>query len=190
MDAPLLAIENLRTYFYSRVRRAFIRSVDGVSLHVASGETLGIVGESGSGKSVTALSAAGLISAAPGVIGGRIELRSRQARRNLLDGLERYVRVTERDGRIAAVEKDDRGWRRRAETLMEGGRGKEIAMIFQNPRSGLNPYSTIGPQPLGTIPLHTSVKGEGEARERAIHWLERAPIDPPRPPFDNLPLRT
>src|SRR3989442_7134991 len=57
MDAPLLAIENLRTYFYSRARRAFIRSVDGVSLHVAPGETLGIVGESGSGKSVTALSA-------------------------------------------------------------------------------------------------------------------------------------
>src|SRR5437667_7829044 len=42
------------------------------------------------------LSAAGLVSAAPGVIGGRIELRSRQARRNLLDGLEHYVRVKER----------------------------------------------------------------------------------------------
>src|SRR2546425_8197221 len=106
MDAPLLAIENLRTYFYSRAKRAFIRSVDGVSLHVARGETLGIVGESGSGKSVTALSAAGLVSAAPGVIGGRIELRSHRARRNLLDGLERYVRVKERDGRIMAGEKE------------------------------------------------------------------------------------
>src|SRR5256885_1955925 len=188
MDAPLLAIENLRTYFYSRARRAFIRSVDGVSLHVAPGETLGIVGESGSGKSVTALSAAGLVSAAPGVIGGRIELRSRQARRNLLDGLERYVRVKERDGRITAVEKDDRGWRRRAETLMEGVRGKEIAMIFQNPRSALNPYSTIGAQLVETIRLHTSVKGEGEARERAIHWLERVRIDSPRLRFDNFPF--
>src|SRR5258708_32760072 len=79
MDAPLLAIENLRTYFYSRPKRAFIRSVDGVSLHVAPGETLGIVGESGSGKSVTALSAAGLYTAAPGVIGGRIEMPARQA---------------------------------------------------------------------------------------------------------------
>src|SRR5882762_9662857 len=127
MDAPLLAIENLRTYFYSRAKRAFIRSVDGVSLHVAPGETLGIVGESGSGKSVTALSVAGLVTAAPGVIGGRIELHSHRARRNLLDGLERYVRVKEHDGRIMAVEKDDRGWRRRAETLMEGVRGKEVA---------------------------------------------------------------
>src|SRR5437899_9481317 len=188
MDAPLLAIENLRTYFYSRARRAFIRSVDGVSLHVAPGETLGIVGESGTGKSVTALSAAGLVTAAPGMTGGRIERRSRQARRNLLDGLERYVRVKERDGRITAVEKDDRGWRRRAETLMEGVRGKEIAMIFQNPRSALNPYSTIGAQLVETIRLHTSVKGEAEARDRAIHWLERVRIDSPRLRFDNFPF--
>ena len=188
MDAPLLAIENLRTYFYSRAKRAFIRSVDGVSLHVAPGETLGIVGESGSGKSVTALSAAGLVSAAPGVIGGRIELHSHRARRNLLEGLERYVRVKEQDGRVMAVEKDDRGWRRHSETLMEGVRGKEIAMIFQNPRSALNPYSTIGTQLVETIRLHTSVKGEGEAKERAIHWLERVRIDSPRLRFDNFPF--
>src|SRR2546428_11071588 len=139
MDAPLLAIENLRTYFYSRARRAFIRSVDGVSLHVAPGETLGIVGESGSGKSVTALSAAGLVSAAPGVIGGRIELRSRQARRNLLDGLERYVRVKEQDGRVTAVEKDDRGRGKGARAVVGGGRRKEDALDFPNPRSGLKP---------------------------------------------------
>ncbi len=188
MDAPLLAIENLRTYFYSRPKRAFIRSVDGVSLHVAPGETLGIVGESGSGKSVTALSAAGLVTAAPGVIGGRIELHSHRVRRNLLDGLERYVRVKEQDGRVMAVEKDDRGWRRRAEALMEGVRGKEIAMIFQNPRSALNPYSTIGTQLVEAIRLHTSFKGESEAKERAIHWLERVRIDSPRLRFDNFPF--
>src|SRR3979490_1298438 len=99
MDAPLLAIENLRTYFYSRAKRAFIRSVDGGSLPVAPGETLGIVGESGSGKSVTALSAAGLVSAAPGVIGGRIELGSHRGRRNLAHGLEREWRPRDDDGR-------------------------------------------------------------------------------------------
>jgi len=188
MDAPLLAVEDLRTYFYSRAKRAFIRSVDGVSLHVAPGETLGMVGESGSGKSVTALSAAGLVSAAPGVIGGRIDLHSNGTRRNLLDGLERYVRVQVQDGRIMAVEKDNRGWRRRAEALMQGVRGKEIAMIFQNPRSALNPYSTIGTQLVETIRLHTSAKSGGEARERALHWLERVRIDSPRLRFDNFPF--
>ena len=54
MTDPLLVIEDLHTYFYSRNKRAFIRSVDGVSIEIARGETLGIVGESGSGKSITA----------------------------------------------------------------------------------------------------------------------------------------
>src|SRR5260370_29981835 len=94
MDAPLLAIENLRTSFYSRPKRAFIRSVDGVSLHVAPGETLGIVVESGSGKSVTARSSAGLVTAAPGVIGGRHAPRSPRATRTLPNVLQRYQRLT------------------------------------------------------------------------------------------------
>jgi peptide/nickel transport system ATP-binding protein len=187
-EGALLSIENLRTYFYSRAKRAFIRSVDGASLSVARGETLGIVGESGSGKTVTALSAAGLVSAAPGVIGGRIELRSNGIARNLLDGLERYVRVEEADGHIVSVEKDEPGWRRRVEALMAGVRGKEIAMIFQNPRAALNPYSTVGSQLVETIRLHTGAKGEREAKERAIHWLERVRIDSPRLRFDNFPF--
>jgi oligopeptide/dipeptide ABC transporter ATP-binding protein len=188
MDVPLLAIDKLRTYFYSRAKRAFIRSVDGVSLALARGETLGVVGESGSGKTVTALSVAGLVTAAPGVIGGRVELRSLRMRRNLLEGLERHVRVTEEDGRVVAVEKDERGWRARAETLMAGVRGKEIAMIFQNPRSALNPYSRIGAQLVEAVRLHTSFKGEREAKERALHWLERVRIDSPRLRFDNFPF--
>ena len=187
-EGALLSIENLRTYFYSRAKRAFIRSVDGASLSVARGETLGIVGESGSGKTVAALSAAGLVTAAPGVIGGRIELRSNGIARNLLDGLERYVRVEEQDGRVVSVEKDEPGWRRRVEALMAGVRGKEIAMIFQTPRAALNPYSTVGSQLVETIRLHTGARAKREAKERAIHWLERVRIDSPRLRFDNFPF--
>jgi peptide/nickel transport system ATP-binding protein len=180
----LLSIENLRTYFYSRAKRAFVRAVDGASLEVARGETLGVVGESGSGKTVAALSAAGLVSGGPGVIGGRIEFGSR----NLLEGLERYVKVEEQDGRVQAVEKDERGWRRHAEALMAGVLGKEIAMIFQNPRAALNPYSTVGAQLVETIRLHTGSSGRKEAKERALHWLERVRIDSPRLRFDNFPF--
>jgi oligopeptide/dipeptide ABC transporter ATP-binding protein len=187
-EGPLLSIENLRTYFYSRAKRAFIRSVDGASLSVARGETLGVVGESGSGKSVTALSAAGLVTAGPGVISGRIDLRENGSAYNLLSGLEKYARVTEHDGRVMAVEKDERGWRAHAEKLMAGVRGKKISMIFQNPRSALNPYSTVGSQLVETIRMHTSFSGRGEARERAIHWLERVRIDSPRLRFDNFPF--
>jgi peptide/nickel transport system ATP-binding protein len=180
----LLSIENLRTYFYSRAKRAFVRAVDGASLEVARGETLGVVGESGSGKTVAALSAAGLVSGGPGVIGGRIEFDSR----NLLEGLARYVKVEEHDARVKAVEKDERGWRRHAEALMAGVLGKEIAMIFQNPRAALNPYSTVGAQLVETIRLHTGSRGSKEAKERALHWLERVRIDSPRLRFDNFPF--
>jgi peptide/nickel transport system ATP-binding protein len=180
----LLTIENLRTYFYSRAKRAFARPVDGVSLAVARGETLGVVGESGSGKTVSALSAAGLITGSPGVIEGRIHF----ATRNLLEGLERYVQVEERDGRIMAVEKDERGWRRHARKLMAGVRGKEIAMIFQNPRAALNPYATVGAQLVEAIQLHTRFKNGKESKERALHWLERVRIDSPKLRFDNYPF--
>jgi peptide/nickel transport system ATP-binding protein len=180
----LLTIENLRTYFYSRAKRAFVRSVDGVSLAAARGETLGVVGESGSGKTVTALSAAGLVMGSPGVIEGSIHFNSR----NLLEGLEKFSTTEERDGRIIAVQKDERGWRRHARQLLAGVRGKEIAMIFQNPRAALNPYATVGAQLVETIRLHTPYKGKKEAKERALHWLERVRIDSPRLRFDNHPF--
>ena len=157
----VLEIRDLRTYFYSRAKEAFIRSVDGVSLAVAAGETLGVVGESGSGKSVTALSILSLVGGSPGVITGTIEFAGATgagtARRNLLEDLGRYVRVSERDGRIVAVTKDESGWRARVERVLTGVRGKEIAMIFQNPKSSLNPFLTVGQQISEAIRLHTPV---------------------------------
>jgi oligopeptide/dipeptide ABC transporter ATP-binding protein len=71
---------------------------------------------------------------------------------------------------------------------MAGVRGKQIAMIFQNPRGALNPYATIGSQLVETIRLHTACKGGREAKERAIEWLERVRIDSPRLRFDNYPF--
>ena len=101
---PLLKIEDLRTYFYSRSKQAFIRSVDGVSLKIKRGETLGIVGESGSGKSITALSVMGLISAGPGVISGKIGFKSSRITKNLLQDIDEYVKLTMKDGKIMEPE--------------------------------------------------------------------------------------
>jgi oligopeptide/dipeptide ABC transporter ATP-binding protein len=185
--APILRIEDLRTYFHSRSKQAFIRSVDGVSLEVMKGETLGVVGESGSGKSVTALSVLELISAGPGVISGKIELTSDRIQKNLLEGLEDFVKLTTRDGKIMEVSKDVFGWGRNAERLMNKVRGKEIAMTFQNPRSSLNPFTPVGKQITEAIRLHTSTKSEREAKERALSWLDRVKIDSPRLRFDHYP---
>jgi peptide/nickel transport system ATP-binding protein len=185
--APLLKIEDLRTYFYSRSKQAFIRSVDGVGLELAHGETLGVVGESGSGKSITALSVMGLISDGPGVISGKIGFKTERVQMNLLQDLDDYVTLTKEKGKIMSVNKDVIGWEQRSERLMSRVRGKEIAMIFQNPKSSLNPFTPVGGQITEAIQLHTTIKNEQEAKERALYWLDRVKIDSPRLRFDNYP---
>jgi peptide/nickel transport system ATP-binding protein len=188
MSAPLLSIENLRTYFYSRSKRAFIRSVDGVSLAINPGETLGVVGESGCGKSVTALSVMGLITAAPGVIQGRIDFDNGKLRRNLLEGLEQEVQLSEEQGRIMGVAKDQGRWQRQSDCLQQGIRGGEIAMIFQNPKASMNPFEPVGEQIVEAVRLHTPYCEKKAAEERAMHWLERVRIDSPRLRFHNHPF--
>jgi len=183
---PLLRIEDLRTYFYSRAKQAFIRSVDGVDLEIARGETLGIVGESGSGKSVTMHSALGLITATPGVISGRVVFHD-EAPHNLLDGLDACTRLERRDGRIMSVQKDNRAWQKQVERNLAGVRGGKIAMIFQNPKAAMNPYETIGAQISEAVRLHTAIKEPAAARERALHWLDAVRIDSPRLRYDNYP---
>lgn len=184
---PLLKIEDLRTYFYSRSRQAFIRSVNGVSLQVNRGETLGVVGESGSGKSITALSVMGLINAAPGVISGRIEFSRDGVRKNLLENLENYVRLVRQDGKLVEVRKDNVGWERNVERLLRPVRGREIAMIFQDPKLSMNPFVSIGRQISEAVRLNMPVKNRLEARERALYWLEQVRIDSPRLRYDNHP---
>jgi peptide/nickel transport system ATP-binding protein len=97
MTAPLLAVENLRTYFYAETGVA--RSVDGVSFHVNAGETVGLVGESGSGKSVTSLSIMRLVRPP-----GRLESGSRVLfdGRDLLGLSEGDMRAV-RGNRIAMI---------------------------------------------------------------------------------------
>ena len=122
MTNPLLSIENLRTYFYTDAGVA--RAVDGVSLQVNQGETLGLVGESGCGKTVTALSILRLI-AAP----GRIEADSRI----VFEGKDLLQLRPEEIRRV---------------------RGNRIAMIFQEPMTALNPVFTVGDQVAEVARVH------------------------------------
>lgn len=186
-SGPVLKIKNLRTYFYSRSKQAFSRAADGINLALEKGETLGIVGESGSGKSVTALSIMGLVTAEPGVITGNIGLKTESVQKNLLQDIENYVKLSSNNGRIVAVEKDNSGWQRHVDRTLRGLRGKEIAMIFQNPKASLNPFNRVGKQIREAIMLNTSIVNRREARERALYWLEQVKIDSPRLRYDNHP---
>ena len=148
MAEPLLAIENLRTYFHTNAGVA--RAVDGLSLAIGAGETVGVVGESGCGKSVTALSILRLIQSP-----GRVESGSRI----LFEGRD-----------LLAL--DDAGIR--------AVRGNRIAMIFQEPMTALNPVFTIGDQIAEVARIHAGASRRRGAWDRAVEMLERVGIPAPR----------
>ena len=192
----VLSVRGLRTYFYSSGKRAFIRSVDGVSFDISRGETLGVVGESGSGKSITAASIMGLITAPPGVISGSIEFTSGGACKDFLKDLANYVRVHEEEGRgadngaggrVVSVEADHTGWQKQIDRVMQKVRGREISMIFQDPRASFNPFTTIGAQIAEAVMLGTGSTDKAGAKERAIEWLDHVRIDSPRLRYENHP---
>ena len=128
--------------------RGTIRAVDGVSFALRPGETLGIVGESGCGKSVTAQAILGLIPSPPGRI---------------------------HQGRIRFHGQDLVGL---SERRLRQVRGGEIAMIFQEPMTALNPVYTVGRQLIDVIHRHRGL-GERAARELAAHMLDKVGIPKP-----------
>lgn len=147
----LLSVKNLSTSFFTDAGE--IKAVDDISFDVYRGETLGIVGESGSGKSVTALSLMRLIPS-PGQV---------------LNGQTLYQRQAE------APELDLRALPRRK---MRRYRGKELAMIFQEPMSSLNPVFRCGDQVAEAIRHHLKL-GETAARERVLELFEQVQLPQP-----------
>jgi oligopeptide/dipeptide ABC transporter ATP-binding protein len=178
-EGSVLFLRDLRTYFYLPARGRFLRAVDGVTLAVREGETLVVVGESGSGKSVTLLSVMGLLTAAPGVVTGRIWYRrpGQEGQVNLLEGLDRFARFD--PGPPLRAEKDNRAWLRWHEVGMRERRGRDFAMIFQNPRNALHPYFTVGQQLGEVIRRRSPELSSRDALQEGQEWLAKVHLDAP-----------
>ena len=157
---PLIEVKGLRTYFYTE--DGVVKAVDGVSFAIEPEQTLGVVGESGCGKSVTALSIMGLVPMPPGkIVEGEILFR--------------------KNGKTVELHKlNPKGKEYRSI------RGKEIAMIFQEPMTSLNPVFTIGYQIMEAIMLHQKVS-KREARQKAIEMLRQVGIPEPEQRVDEYP---
>jgi len=139
-------------------REGVVQAVDGISFSLEKGKTLGIVGESGCGKSVTALSIMGLIPKPPAKIVGG---------EVLFDGRD-LTKLGERE--------------------MQTVRGNQVAMIFQDPMTSLNPTLRIGTQITETIRTHTEMSKQ-DARKRAIELLEEVGIPRSAERLDDYPHR-
>ncbi|WBB93151.1 ABC transporter ATP-binding protein [Verrucosispora sp. WMMC514] len=134
---------------FARRGQRTVRAVDGVSFSVDAGEVVGLVGESGCGKSVTSLAIMGLLPRQPGL---------RVSGKAVFDGTD-------------LLQLDDRSRR--------DIRGRDVAMIFQDPLSSLNPVVPIGIQVTEVLTRHRGMRGEAAAKE-AAQLLDRVGIPDPK----------
>ena len=143
-DQRIVQVQDLSVRFATSER--VVDAVRNLSFHVDRGETLAVVGESGSGKSVTSLALMRLVEHGGGkIVGGQMHLRRRNG--EVLD--------------LASA----------SSAAMRGVRGADIAMIFQEPMTSLNPVFTVGEQIAESIRLHQG-KSASEAKAEALRMLE------------------
>lgn len=161
-DQPILSVRNLRTGF--AMREGFIAAVDGVSFDMHEGRTLAIVGESGCGKSVTARSVLRIVERPGRIVSGEILLRRKDGQ------IDDLVGFGQDSSELRAV------------------RGKDIALVFQEPMTSFSNHYTIGNQIGEMLRLHLRVS-KRETRERTIEILGRVGIPSPERRIDEYPFQ-
>jgi len=158
MSSPLLEIKNLSTDFTTEAGK--IAAISDVTFMLNRGETIGIVGESGSGKSVTALSIMRLLAKTATISSGEINFYNQENRAiNLLSLPEEEMRKY---------------------------RGNELAMIFQEPMTSLNPVLSCGKQVAEALILHKKLS-KPDARLRTIELFEKVKLPRAEKLFDSYP---
>ncbi len=166
---PLLRVENLKTQFFTET--GTVRAVDGISFEVHEGEIVGIVGESGAGKSVASMSLLRLVENPGEIVGGTIEYRG-QTIFDLEEGPDGELR--EHPEMLSESE------------MREQIRGREIAVIFQDPMESLNPVFTVGGQLREFIELNRDLGG-ADAKREAIEMLREVGIPDPEERYEEYP---
>ena len=154
---PLLQIKDLHTEFTTE--EGLVKAVKGISFDLLAGETVGIVGESGSGKSVTSLSIMRLLSEAGKIAQGEIFFNDKNKIVDLTKISEEEIRQY---------------------------RGNEIAMIFQEPMTSLNPVMKCGDQVAEALILHKKLSKK-EARIQTIALFEKVKLPRPEQMYDSYP---
>jgi peptide/nickel transport system ATP-binding protein len=164
LEIPLLDVRDLRVGFGGR------EAVRGVSFSIGAGETLGLVGESGSGKSATSFAVMGLLGSGAAVsgsvrLGGAVPPGLKPVPFNADGGL------TGTDGGVELLGLGDRGMRR--------VRGKEVAMVFQEPMTALNPVMTVGRQIGEALLAHYPKTPRAEVKARVVAAMREVGLPEP-----------
>ncbi len=157
MQQPLLSIRDLMVSFGS------MHAVNGISLDIMPGEIIGIVGESGSGKSVTALSLMRLLQHPGRITGGSLQYHLSGSKMPVTD--------------IARLSEDE----------MRSWRGNEIAMIFQEPMTSLNPLHTCGHQVMEALLRHKRGMNREAARLQTLALFKQVRLPDPELIMDRYP---
>ena len=195
----IVEFDNLNTFFYTDT--GVVKAVNGVTFSIPEGSTVGVVGESGCGKSVTSLSLMQLVQGPSGqIVDGSIRFRSNAFRKDE-KGKKIPVYETEEVDGETVVKKDKKGKPIPKKNALGGNlyemdekvydiakmpleamrsiRGREIAMIFQEPMTSLNPVFTIGNQLDEVAFLHIEGISKKDAKKRSIEMLNLVGIADP-----------
>lgn len=154
--STLLSVENLRVSFKAEDKQ-YIETVKGISFQIPTNSTVALVGESGSGKSVTSLATMGLLATDQSQIAAQSRI--------IFEGVD-LLKLSKKEMRQIC--------------------GKDIAMIFQEPMSSLNPVFTVGAQIAEILRLHLNMNRK-QARQRSLELLIEVGIPSPETKIDAYP---
>ncbi|MDS0299841.1 ABC transporter ATP-binding protein [Halogeometricum sp. S1BR25-6] len=169
MSEPILKVENLKTQFFTE--EGTVRAVDGISFEVNEGELVGLVGESGAGKSVATSSIMRLVEDPGEIVGGTVTYKGKK----LVDFEEGPDGELRRSSEMLSNEQ-----------MRKQIRGKEIAIIFQDPMEALNPVFKVGAQLREFIEINRGMSGK-EAKRIAVDMLREVGIPEPEKRYESYP---